>query len=1255
MPGQHRAHAGGSRPKCRTQGEPWEKDLDMASEVDVRSLHALVSCIPEGASNGRKDTRSRDEPKRAQWKPKLRESLDADHSSHRVVISLAAALGAEETDTCAAAELPAREEKRMRPSEYEWPIDWPDPDEDQYLISVANSAKSSWSGQKKSEKKDPAGEAGSSACAAAALPIKLVKPDPLLKEAMDHMSAAVIASLARSHPSVVVQPVVVEPGTGTVVPRPPEVANAEIVASAPAILADQTTGSETVTIKAHPLTQIAAAKPTKKPYDGAGVLGLFDDSDSDLLSDYNPPKPLALPQESSKPEPVRFPEENKETSDRPHIMHGLCECLLDAASCFQSAREFADEHWVEMMEYGAMAGTLFSTYTVVRAATHVTQQVATSGAVAMLVKVQIATPVWQLGSFVAAVAAMLYGVGCAASIWGYAMASTRCDPGGSVFTGTQTSPFCANCCKDSEVIFRPKEKSDVQCKHFMMPARCEGCAYYPGIYGHVLKTIWVSAATKTSIEEYGQLNKARNRSIHQSLTITLAHSGEWDPKNDWILFHLEHINNLERKYSLFWHDKLAYRMATPWHTEGEFETTDTERPSLKRMRQLWSWVEDHHGQLPQQTIVGGDMNRAEELMGNVKDPATAARTKEVFHPKSSTYVGVLDAERCAAIDGVDKLDTAVVAKPNAVKIGPILGVPQIHSHGDTLTKVAVAEKRTKPNKEYQPQSATAQRVRRFWYLLDKNHFTTSNMRRAYTELFGDCSLEEILRKKFSEKQIMETIEAMEVSDGSGKDISKRKANVKFEVTAKPKKAPRGVIDNGIELLALNVVAGHLFEYLIMNKGLDVASVEVDGKPNDKRRIKPRGFLHANNIKGEAREHVLDRLLREYAQATKEETCCFEVDQTGMEIHERYNKYTGGLLHGPYKILQKIHEFLMRRHESRLSHLHHAKIYFDAQHGMRYKFVLGGKNGFNLTAKFPDLPMDSGWLLTSVINAINEFAATFCCFCANPDELFTKTKNPQGFFELHIMKGDHHWTFTSVPLKCADGTYRSFKILWKMKVEGDDGAGLTARILAEFENYKIIEANYAELGLDSKLKLIVNGRLEFIGAHMLVKDGKTDVSFPWSPAISRSMLKLGTIASSEITEQAMIARSLSLAYMFAGRVNALCMVFLYQADARIQALKKKGISDLTTKVQAYSSEQYAFDVEAGTVLSLSDLFERTVKKCQVACPPVEVQCRMLTISYECDSRPFKAKDLADLQYVANNYVEIKDEDEEAWLMLPHQMK
>lgn len=990
--------------------------------------------------------------------------------------------------------------------------------------------------------------------------------------------------------------------------------------------------------------------PAPKPDIGAGIGNLLDDSDSDDSHDIAPPTPIVLPKDDEKP---RCEEETNE--ERPHFLQGLCECLVDAAGLFRDTRACAEEHWEEVLEFSAIGGSVISACVVAKAAFHVTTLVTTSGVVVMLGKFQLATLVWHVGSFVAAVGTVIYGVGCAASIWGYAMASTRCDPGGAVFTGTQTSPFCANCCKDSEAIFRPKGKSDVQCKHFLMPARCEGCAYYPAVYGHVLKTLWVSAEAKTAIEEYGQLNKARNRSIHQSLTITLAHSGEWDPKNDWMLFHLEHINNLERKYSLFWHDKLEYRMATPWHTEGEFTGTITERPALKRMRQLWSWVEDHQGQLPQQTIVGGDMPRAEELMGKKDDPATAARTREVFHPKSSTYIGVLDAERCKAIQGVDKLDTAVVAKPNAIKIGPILGVPQIHSHGDTLTKVAVAEKRTKPNKEYQPQSSTAQRLRRFWHLLDKNHFTTSNMKRAYTELFGEHSLEEILRKKFSEKQIKEAMDSMEISDSYGRDISKRKANVKFEVTPKPGKPPRGVIDNGIELLALNVVAGHLFEYLIMNKGVEVATVEVDGKPNQRRRVKPRGFLHANNIKGEAREHVLDRLLKEYAQATKEETCCFEVDQTGMEIHERYNKFTGGLLHGPYKILQKIHEFLMRRHEARLSHLHHAKIYFDAQHGMRYKFVLGGKNGYNLTAKFPDLPMDSGWLLTSVVNAINEFAATFCCFCANPDELFTKCKNPQGFFELHIMKGDHHWTFTSVPLKQADGTYKSIKIIWKMKVEGDDGAGLTARILAQFENYKIIEANYAELGLDSKLKLIVDGRLEFIGVHMLVKDGKTDVSFPWSPAISRSMLKLGTLASNEITEQAMIARSLSLAYMFAGRVNALCMVFLYQAESRIEALKKKGIKDLTSKVQAYSAEQYAFDVETGTVLSLSELLNRTITKCQMVCPPVEVQCRMLTISYECDFNPFKAKDLASLQYVANNYVALKDEDEEAWLMLPHQMK
>ena len=51
----------------------------------------------------------------------------------------------------------------------------------------------------------------------------------------------------------------------------------------------------------------------------------------------------------------------------------------------------------------------------------------------------------------------------------------------------------------------------------------------------------------------------------------------------------------------------------------------------------------------------------------------------------------------------------------------------------------------------------------------------------------------------------------------------------------------------------------------------------------------------------------------------------------------------------------------------------------------------------------------------------------------------------------------------------------------------------------------------DLGFDAKFKIILNGRLEFVGLHASVKDGAIEKGTPIVPAVKRALGKLGVNA------------------------------------------------------------------------------------------------------------------------------------------------
>ena len=91
-------------------------------------------------------------------------------------------------------------------------------------------------------------------------------------------------------------------------------------------------------------------------------------------------------------------------------------------------------------------------------------------------------------------------------------------------------------------------------------------------------------------------------------------------------------------------------------------------------------------------------------------------------------------------------------------------------------------------------------------------------------------------------------------------------------------------------------------------------------------------------------------------------------------------------------------------------------------------------------------------------------------------------------------------------------------------------------------------NMADLGFDAKLKIIDNGRLEFVGLHAAIKDGAVEHGVPIIPAVKRTIGKLGVNAQPGGRNAEQLAtvdamRFLSIGEMFAGKIPAISEIFL----------------------------------------------------------------------------------------------------------------
>jgi hypothetical protein len=616
---------------------------------------------------------------------------------------------------------------------------------------------------------------------------------------------------------------------------------------------------------------------------------------------------------------------------------------------------------------------------------------------------------------------------------------------------------------------------------------------------------------------------------------------------------------------------------------------------------------------------------------------------------------------------------APVGLPSAQSVGPLTHPVTIHNAQDKVSVVAALEGRstvsksvfpdangTFPDLAFKKSSSAAKRLNKFWRKFNQVCLTDKAIDNAYQKLFADKTFKEIAMSKFSQEEV-EAIQIELQSTTKAERLGTRKANGKLESVIKDGKPARIVVDNTLQLLALNIISTSIFQHILFDHD--------------------DGIFYHMSIKHRCREEVLDA----FGEMMKDpwgdkgrvaaghvarvlETCAWEIDQKGMELHERCNRHGEGILGYTYNALMRINRRVSHKINGEFSNLHEAKIVYDVKTGMHIRFRIKApdvpKEAW-FTAKFPDMYLDSGWALTSGVNFINELSGVFSSIVENPEHLFAINRATGKF---RLQEGTFDWKFKSIPLyqTLLSTALSSFDIYLRGLIEGDDGGGSGSRCLADPRNggpQGLIIAEQESLGYSAKLKTIVNGRVEIIGAHFPVKDGLVCSDVPWVPAVQRYTSKLGIQTNINITPSSTCARFLSIARMFAGRVEPLQRAFDESAIRVINKYGKQkdaGAKDFwygKIRTDGYSELDRAFGDGTCCTYTMDDIYQHYEACANKVFPTSDTQIRMMNMSLaeDVDATMFSRDDFSKLELFASECGKFTGDDESAYSFLPHCMR
>lgn len=695
-------------------------------------------------------------------------------------------------------------------------------------------------------------------------------------------------------------------------------------------------------------------------------------------------------------------------------------------------------------------------------------------------------------------------------------------------------------------------------------------------------------------------------------------------------------------------------------------------PLLNRMRAVWLFNQDNDGCIPQMTVLSGARQFMDAIVKSPNRLRARFRQSDRVTRLENDVQQLSPGTSQTIIHGPPDQIVGFTISPQAFRLGPIFNLFTVWNTKIRSCILSIMQGRSQTQATYDPSSDCSRGVNKCYTMFQNVVTTKAAVNRAYDEVMEACNNDplQLLRGKFSEEEIATMLNKLEIV--SANKIVARVLNGKLELMAKGgSKAKtafmRGVVDNGLMLLALNNVGPCVLEHLVFHKHQDVKDRDTSAA-----NTKVSGIFSRLCIKGEDRSKVLDRIVKECSHAPKHgtyptslsaaeartlaESMAFgEIDQTAMELHERCAADGSGLMGSFLKVLKHVNTLLKDKLGARLSQLHNARIDFDINGGMTLKIrIKGGGEEETYTAQFKDLYLDSGWKLTSLVNFMNELFVTLCGVARNPTRIFAKNAQTGRF---RVEEGTHNFIFDSVYVIPRDEHGQlidpnaapiSFPVYFRPWVEGDDGFFRISRSFARYQ--KDSEARITSVGFKVKLKFIVTGRGEFVGAHFVCRDGLLDPKVPWSPAVGRYLLKLGINCSSQPTPVANAARAAALGMMFAGRVEVFCDMFYRQFVHLKGELAGKDFSTLKVKCEAYSAEARVFGEKDVTFKSVVDAFDAARAQ---PYPTLESQMAMLDNSFELPNGTFTNEHMSLLGFLATDIVGI--DDEVAFSYLPPQLR
>lgn len=812
----------------------------------------------------------------------------------------------------------------------------------------------------------------------------------------------------------------------------------------------------------------------------------------------------------------------------------------------------------------------------------------------------------------------------------------------TIFDGADKIAFCTHCSPEILDDGLMRLGNDYE-KRFHVPNACPRCSYVWPWQGHSEARMRISSSEYQYLGTYCALRLQKQRDVHGPAVNQLDVPNAYGFAHRFMQLHAGTLGELEHKASwTFSAHTRSYCYASQWHGIGESnacqhnDAAPNPGPSLiQQLRQYWQFVDDNDGELPQSTLIGCAFRQVRRLFTNL--PILGV-TEEFRLAESGCTARVQDTSYMTPPPDQKMVP---VAKDNAKAVGPITHMVTIHNAQDRYSVFGAIDARSKvknsvfpdangnhPPLTYKKGSPAANRLHVYWKEFNRLVVTDAAIDRAYHKNFAGKTFEEIVMSKFTKEEVAQIREQLQAYC-KPEEIRTRDGNGKQESVVKNESPGRIVYNNHLELLATTVISGTIYQHLLFDEedgiyyNMSIKHRQRDEVLDNFGDMMTNPFAQARELgTREAKKSARDAGLPKGERVpgnTDIETCCWEIDQSRMELHERCNRYGEGILGYSYNVLMRIDDRVRGKINGEFAKLHQAKIAYDVKTGMRVRFKVRNphtaKDAF-YTAKFPDMYMDSGWLLTSGVNMHNELSGMYSSVTKNPQHLLAINPRTGKF---RIQDGTFDWKFKSINLYQTLGAKEpsSFSIYMRGMFEGDDGGGAASRCLADPRNGgdrgQVIREQ-EDLGYSAKLKAMVNGRLEIIGAHYPVENGLVSKKVPWIPAVTRYTSKLGTQTNVNITPSSTCARFLSLSSMFAGRCEKLERAFSESA----QRIIEKHSSDRKFWTQAIRTDGYteidrAFGRGTSTMWTLENVREHFNRQANKIHQTSEVEITMLNMS------------------------------------------